>query len=145
MKKTMLFLSLALMSILSVKSQTVYTMENGIFYRVNGVNGIQFNPDGSTVFLGGRILTPATQEELLQLGEFNANNNPPIKIACNATTATVGSGHLYQFHGNKCGHRNVTCNVDGTKTYTCANVNQYLCQAWVGNNDEILYHNSDCD
>ena len=118
---------------ISTKAQVIYTVENGVTYRLTGVNGVQFNPDGSVNFLGGKLMIPATHEELVAIGTYDPNNNnPPIKQLCTATSGwmpTAGGGQVWgAFFGNVCGPYQSFPNGPNPG-YMCMNTNLWLCQA----------------
>jgi len=133
---------------ISAKAQVIYTVENGVTYRVTGTQGVSFNPDGSFTFLGEKLLIPATIEELLLVGTLNTNpTNPPIKYSCGAPGGIApvnGTQAQVTFHNNICGHANAT-RVPGGINYSCANINQYLCGARLSLGGNDWWINPDCN
>lgn len=133
--KKFIFTIISILAFLSIaKAQVIYKVENGITYRLTGVNGVQFNPDGSVNFLGGMVMIPATQEELVALGNYDPNNNnPPIKQLCTASSGwmpTSTGGQVWgAFFGNVCGPYQSFPNGPNPG-YMCMNTNQWLCQAY---------------
>lgn len=149
MKKSFLFLIVAMMAIISTKAQVVYTVENGITYRVTGTEGVQINPDGSFNIIGERILIPVNLQDLLEQGGLqDPNNYPPVKYACNTSRITLvpvgGQTVNFAIFNNTCGHRNAV-RSGGITYYSCANVNQYLCSTHIGSPKGSLLNFSDCD
>lgn len=149
--KTIIIAVIALIGCMhNADAQKIYTVEKGITYRVTGVNGVQINPDGTVLFLGGKLMMPATFDELITIGTYDSNEYPPMKQLCSATSGWMplsGGGLVWgSFFNNVCGPYQSWPNGP-SPGYKCMNANLYLCQArwtaYVGLND--IYLNTDCN
>ena len=132
-------------------AQKIYTVKNGIPYRITGSNGVIFNSDGSIMIMGEEIINPINNEELIFSGNKEINDNcEPIKLPCGASQALIpsadGKGGIYQsIHGNKCGPISILFSGD-TKIIKCLNQNNYLCSAkFCHDSNDCVYVNYDCN
>ncbi|MCC7298757.1 MAG: hypothetical protein IT244_10535 [Bacteroidia bacterium] len=133
----------------SAQTQHVMRLVNGVAYNCTGVNGMEFNSDGSVTFLGGLVMTQMTAEEIKDHGNYNPTGLGDIKVNCSASTTVVatpgGGGVLMDIYGQKCGPATYA-NVGASIKVGCMNSNGYLCSAKVGDPGSTwTYFNADCN
>lgn len=68
MKTTYLFVIALIGYMYNSDAQKIYTVKNGITYRITGSEGVIFKSDGSMIILGEEIWTPVSNEEFESIG-----------------------------------------------------------------------------
>ena len=133
-------------------AQKIYTVKNGVTYRITGSEGVIFKSDGTIIIQGEEIWSQVNLEEFKALGnEGEVRGDEPIKLPCGTSQALLPSadgkgGGIYQsINGNKCGPMEIRF-IDGIKMIRCLNQNNYLCSAkFCHDSDDCVYVNYDCN
>ena len=151
MKTTYLFVIALIGCMYNADAQKIYTIKNGITYRITGSKGVIFKSDGSMIILREKIWTQVSNEEFKALAnEGDIRGDEPIKLPCGARQAllpsAVGKGGIYQsIYGNKCGPMEIRY-INGIKMIKCLNHNNFLCSAkFCHDSNDCVYVNYDCN
>jgi hypothetical protein len=134
MKTTYLFVIALIGCMYNADAQKIYTVKNGVTYRITGSEGVIFKSDGTIIIQGEEIWSQVNLEEFKALGnEGEVRGDEPIKLPCGTSQALLssadGKGGIYQsINGNKCGPMEIRF-INGIKMIKCLNHNNFLCSA----------------
>jgi hypothetical protein len=151
MKTTYLFVIALIGCMYNADAQKIYTVKNGVTYRITGSEGVIFKSDGTIIIQGEEIWSQVNLEEFKALGnEGEVRGDEPIKLPCGTSQALLpsadGKGGIYQsINGNKCGPMEIRF-INGIKMIKCLNHNNFLCSAkFCHDSNDCVYVNYDCN